>query len=255
LGESKEILRELTCGVLMNSLLTDTNIKGFINQVVCKLKELHSKYSNFKYSPDGIQDVILHCYYISNPFYKTLFRKILLDANLIDAQNWFFVGLNVYPGAMQKPFKMVQIANALLPPTIWKNGNSKQLEWIDYNTRDEDLLPPNSFYVQAYINDDHIRFILNKVIAVSSVNGAVQKSTFTIQEMSVELESILDSVCDIMWNHLMLPECQRDPDLLDHCDTHLTGEYSAANYYLFKCSIQEMTEKLVRISHGLPQPN
>ncbi|CAO3647040.1 unnamed protein product [Mucor fragilis] len=223
----------------------DTNIKGFIDQVVCKLKELHSKYSNLKYSPDGIQDVILYCHYISNPFYRTLFRKALLDANLTNAQNWFLPGLNIYPGAMRKPFKMVQIANALLPPTIWKNGSSNQLEWTDYNARDEDLLPPNSFYVQAYINDDHIRFILNKVIAVSSVNGALQKSTFTVQEMSVELESILDSVCDIMWNHLMLPECQRDPDLFDHCDTHLTGEYSAANYCFFKRSIQEMTDKLL----------
>ncbi|CAO3646956.1 unnamed protein product [Mucor fragilis] len=183
---------------------------------------------------------------IVTTFYRTLFRKILLDANLIDAQNEFFLGLNICFGAMQKPFKMVQIANALLPPTIWKNGNSKQLEWIDYNTRDEDLLPPNSFYVQAYINDDNIRFTLNKVIAVSSVNGAIQKSTFTIQEMSVELESILDSVCDTMWNQLMMPECQRNPDLLDHCDTHLTGEYSAVNYCFFKRSIQEMTEKLLQ---------
>jgi len=242
----------------MNDLLTDTNVKSFVNQVVCKVKKLYNKYSTSQSSPDGIQDVILHYRYSANTFWRELLRMALLDANLVDAQNKFICADFedcVCVGAMQKPFKMIQIANALLPPTIWKDGNSKQLEWTDYNTREEDLLPPNSFYVQAYVNDDHIRFILNKVIAVSSLDGTVQKSTFTIQETTVELGSIFDSVCDTMWNHLMMPECQRHPELFDHCDTHLAGEYSAADYHFFKCSIQEMTEKLVRMSHGLPQPN
>ncbi|CAO3646972.1 unnamed protein product [Mucor fragilis] len=246
LEEYKEVLRELTCGGLMNSLLTDTNIKSFIDQVVCKVKELYSKYSNWKYSPDGIQDVILHCHYYDNIFYETLFRMALLDANLGEAHNTFIYLQNVCSGAMQKPFKMIQIANALLPPTIWKDGNTKQLKWTDYNTHEEDLLPPNSFYVQAYINDDHIRFILNKVIAVSSLNGTVQKSTFTVQEISVEMESIFDSVCDTMWGHITIPGFQRYADLLDHCDTHVAGEYSAADYYFFKCSIQEKTQKLLQ---------
>ncbi|CAO3647044.1 unnamed protein product [Mucor fragilis] len=249
LEDVKDILKGQTCGAFMNNLLTDTNIKGIIDELICKVQEIFSKYSKSQNSPDGIQHVILHHRWGSNYFYEELFRVALLDANWIDPQNDFIHvsdGECICFGAMQKPFKMVQLANALLPPTIWKDGNCKQLEWKDNNTCEEDLLPPNSFYVQAYINDEHIRFVLNKVIAVSSVNGALQKSTFTVQEMSVELESILDSVCDIMWNHLMLPECQRDPDLFDHCDTHLAGEYSAANYYLFKCSIQEMTEKLLQ---------
>ncbi|CAO3647000.1 unnamed protein product [Mucor fragilis] len=245
-GKYKEIVKGLTCGVLMSDLLTDTNIKGIVDTLICKVKGLYNKYSRFQNSPDGIQDIVLYRHSTFYSSYETLFRKALLDANLISAHNEFIPEINICFGAMQKPFKMVQIANALLPPTIWKNGNSTQLKWTDYNAHEEDLLPPNSFYVQAYINDDHIRFILNKVIAVSSVNGAVQKSTFTIQEMSVELESIFDSVCDTMWNHLMMPECQRDPGLLDHCDTHLTGEYSAANYYFFKRSIQEMAEKLLQ---------
>ncbi|CAO3646984.1 unnamed protein product [Mucor fragilis] len=244
-SESKAILRRQTCGVLMNNLLGDTSIKGIVNTLICKVKGLFNKYSNVKNASDGIHDVILHCHSTTNAFYRTLFRTALLDANLVDAQKWFTPGINACSGAMQKPFKMIQIANALLPPIVWKDGNSKQLEWTDYNTREEDLLPPNSFYVQAYINDDRIRFILNKVIAVS-FNDAVQKSTFTVQEMSVELESIFDSVCDTMWNHLMMPECQRDPSLVDYCDTHLTGEYSAADYYFFKRSIQEMTEKLLQ---------
>ncbi|GAN05981.1 hypothetical protein MAM1_0107c05457 [Mucor ambiguus] len=195
-----------------------------------------------------------------------MFRSALLDANFIDPKNYFDSdtgGYNISLGVMQKPLKMIQIANALLPPIVWDEGASRQVELIDHSNQKEDLLPPNSFYVQAYVNDGYIRFILNKVIAVSLLNGAIQKSTFTIQEASVKLESTFDSVCDNMWNHLMSLECLTDINQHGHCDTHLKGEYSTADYCFFKCSITRIIEELLHgnfakcnqdidISHAIP---
>lgn len=231
---------------------------GFVDKLVCKAKGLFSKYSTTRNSPDGIQDVILHCNFQTNIFYMEIFQMALLNADFIDAQTDFICltqGRDICSGALKKPYKMFQIANALLPPTIWNEESKKQIELMEYDSNEGDLLPPNSFYVQAYISDDHIRFILNKVVTVSSTNDYIQKSTFTLQEVSVKLEGIFDSVCDNMWNHSIMPEYQRDPNLLNHCDTHSAGEYSAENYHVFKCLIKEMVNKLVRIGFKLPQPN
>ncbi|GAN05978.1 hypothetical protein MAM1_0107c05454 [Mucor ambiguus] len=154
--EFKEILRGLTCGAFIHELLTDTNIKGIIDQLLCEVKGIYSKYSDFQDSPDGIQDVILHCNTQTSYFCKETFRTALIDANFVDPENYFdsdTEGQHICYGAMQKPFKMIQIANALLPPIVWNEGASRQVELIDYNNQKEDLLPPNSFYVQAYVND------------------------------------------------------------------------------------------------------
>ncbi|KAK4513168.1 uncharacterized protein ATC70_012963 [Mucor velutinosus] len=246
---SKEILRGLTCGTFMNGLLTDASVKEFIDQLVCEVKGIHNKYSNFQSSPDGIQDVILHCHLETSIFYREIFQIALLDANFVDAQADFIGGTQGQDtcfSAMQKPIKMIQIANALLPPTVWNGESCEQVELVSYSSGEDDLLPPNSFYAQASINNNHIRFILNKVIAVSSANDTIQKSTFTVKEMSVKLEGIFGSVCDNMWNHLMMPECQGEITRHDRCDTHSAGEYSAANYRFFKCSIQKMTDELLQ---------
>ncbi|GAN01400.1 hypothetical protein MAM1_0007c00833 [Mucor ambiguus] len=263
--EFKEILRGLTCGAFMHELLTDANTKGVIDQLLCEVKGLYSKYSKFQSSPDGIQDVILHCNPRTSRICTIMFRSALLDANFIDPENEFICirRHEICYGAMQKPLKMIQIANALLPPIVWNEGTSRQVELMDYSNQKEDLLPPNSFYVQAYVNDGSIHFILNKVVVVSLVNGAMQKSTFTVQEASVKLESTFDSVCDNMWNHLMSLECLTDIDQHGHCDTHLRGEYSTSDYHFFKCSIKRMTEELLHgnfakrnqdidISHAIP---
>ncbi|KAF1800253.1 CigB protein [Mucor lusitanicus] len=228
---AREILGDLTCGTFLGELLTDAD------------------YSTTRNSPDGIQDVILHCNFQTNIFYMEIFQMALLNADFIDAQTDFICltqGRDICSGALKKPYKMFQIANALLPPTIWNEESKKQIELMEYDSNEGDLLPPNSFYVQAYISDDHIRFILNKVVTVSSTNDYIQKSTFTLQEVSVKLEGIFDSVCDNMWNHSIMPEYQRDPNLLNHCDTHSAGEYSAENYHVFKCLIKEMVNKLLQ---------
>ncbi|GAN05975.1 hypothetical protein MAM1_0107c05451 [Mucor ambiguus] len=222
--EFKEILRGLTCGAFMRKLLTVTNTKRVVDQLLCEVKGLYGKYRKFQNSPDGIQDVILHSTTQISHFYKEMLQSALLDANLIDPENKFIYidGQEICHGAMQKPLKMIQIANALLPPIVWTEGTSRQVELIDYNNQKEDLLPPNSFYVQAY-------------------------SIFTVQEVSVKLESTFDSVCDTMWNHLMALGFLTDIDQHGHCDTHLTGEYSTADYHFFKCSMTRMAEELL---HG-----
>ncbi|KAG1082777.1 hypothetical protein G6F42_022452 [Rhizopus arrhizus] len=226
--EFKGVLKGLTCGTFMDEILTDANIREFTDQVVCEVKELFNKYSTLKSSPDGIQDVILYSSTLSNMFYRELFRVALLDASLIGDKSNFFYNLSeqhICFGAMRKPYKMIQVANALSPPTIWNVENNEQADLMNYNCG-KDLLPPNSFYVQAYINDHQVSFLLNKVVAVSSFKGHVQKSTFTVQEKFVKLESIFDSVCDNMWNHLMTPQYQREFGLHDYCDTHLAGDYT-----------------------------
>jgi hypothetical protein len=81
-----------------------------------------------------------------------MFYKALLDAEFVGPKHYFMYeteGQDICLGAMQKPFKMIQIANALLPPIVWNEGTSRQVELMDYNNRQQDLLPPNSFYVQA----------------------------------------------------------------------------------------------------------
>lgn len=240
----------------MDGLLTDASVKEFIDQLVCEVKGIHNKYSNVQSSPDGIQDVILHCHSKANGFYREVFRVALLGANFVDAQADFISNTeesrDISFGAMQKPIKMIQIANALLPPTVWNGESCEQVELVSYSSGEDDLLPPNSFYAQASINNNHIRFILNKVIAVSSANDTIQKSTFTVKEMSVKLEGIFGSVCDNMWNHLMMPECQGEITRHARCDTHSAGEYSAANYRFFKCSIQKMTDELVCFFYQTP---
>ncbi|KAL7320818.1 hypothetical protein PS15m_000668 [Mucor circinelloides] len=248
LEEFKGVLKGLTCGTFIDEIMADANIREFIDQVVCEIKELFSKYSTQKSSPDGIQDVILYSSTLGNMFYRELFRVALLDASLIDDKSEFFYNLSenhICFGAMRKPYKMIQVANALSPPTIWDEESNEQVDLMNYNCG-KDLLPPNSFYVQAYINDHQVSFLLNKVVAVSSLKGHVQKSTFTIQQKSVKLESIFDSVCDNMWNHIMSLQYQRELGLHDYCDTHLAGEYSRANYQFFKCSIRRMTNELLQ---------
>lgn len=173
-------------------------------------------------------------------FYQKILKEVFDRANHIinDADNYkadvyTFKGDKVCEGAMRKPYTMVQIANALLPPNILDETSSgkssfdfesvTELMLADKKAKGQniDLLPSNSFYVQAQIYDDCINFILNKVIAVSLCDGAVQKSTFTIQQRKHNIENIFDSICDDVWAHLqMICYDLDDTSMFQSCCVH-----------------------------------
>ena len=240
-----EVLEGWDCSTLIQKILNDPDIEQLIRKVVDTFKNILGKYNQVKNSPDGIHAIIL-CddIYTHKQFYQNLFRDALLNAKIIDAKSKFNgVRIEMYlsNAAMQKPYKMIQIANALAPPDIWNKDNlSLDPNLIKHGWRENDLLLPNSFYVQAYVDENHINFILNKVVAVSSIDNAVQKSTFTIEERSINVESITDTICNIMWNRfqaLDFEDCSHR-FFRNYCDEHGVGEFNAENYFNFKANLK-----------------
>ncbi|OAC97584.1 hypothetical protein MUCCIDRAFT_86916 [Mucor lusitanicus CBS 277.49] len=100
--------------------------------------------------------------------------------------------------AMQQPYKMIQIANAILPPVI--AGKEEQTNpAFRPRTHANSLIAPNSFYVQANVTDTQIYFILNKVIEVPPPETGIALST--VQERSIETEDIAEAASLLLWNY------------------------------------------------------
>lgn len=240
----QEFLKGWTCGTFMAEILNDTDIKKSMHEALGSVKCLLSKYSTVKSSPEGIQDIILYtgndyC----NLFYKNLVRDVLLQANVIDDENEFidiFDEMKLCEGAMQRPYKMIQIANALSPPVIWNENNVEDFKLVEINRDKTDLLPPNSFYLQVGICENHVKYIMNKVIAVSSTNNIVQKSTFTVQEETISVEDMYNSTCNFMWNHFQNLDLASGEKLSNECCVaHSYEALSASNYYCFCESLKK----------------
>jgi len=191
----RDFLNGWTCGAFIDELLNDADIKLLIQQSLDSFKRILEKYSLVKNSPESIQDIILYAdCENSNVFLKSLVRDILLKEGIIDQENDFMDTCNdmrLCEGAMQKPCKMIQIANALLPPMIQNDDDQVVFEPKQYRRQETNILPSNSFYLQARMHQHSINFILNKVVTVSVVDNIEQKSTFTVTRFSYKMSVIL----------------------------------------------------------------
>ena len=251
--EYMKVLEGWTCDAFIQEILNDTDIEQLLHKVVDPFKRILGKYGQVKNSPDGVQDIILCAGTFSLQSFQSLVLDVLLNAKITDAKSKYIEISDdtiLSQCAMQKPYKMIQIANALSPPDIlYKDNLSLYPNLIEHGWLGNDLLQPNSFYVQAYIYENNINFILNKVVAVSSIEGAVQKSTFTIQERGINVENITDTTCDIMWNHFQTLDCE-DYDnrfFSNCCDEHGVGEFNAENYFNFKANLKILMNNWVSI--------
>ncbi|KAL9537980.1 hypothetical protein MBANPS3_011296 [Mucor bainieri] len=136
---------------------------------------------------------------------------------------------------------MIQIANTLLPPVIVNNGNQHDAVF-QASERIENLIAPNSFYVQANVTETQISFILNKVIEVPSSEAGID--LFTVQERSVEIEDIAEASSCLLWNHyqLMLDMDEQQHTLFKRCQDHDTMVLSSSQCEEFSRNARMLIE-------------
>ncbi|OAD04964.1 hypothetical protein MUCCIDRAFT_80058 [Mucor lusitanicus CBS 277.49] len=176
---------------------------------------------------DSIRNVFLYLSQVNDDaitFFQDTIKRFLFYANFFGPSPNIFTGTHtnfgeeVFQGAMMMPYTMIQIANTLLPPQITTRDTNLSshadsrlvLELLQKSKqcKNTDLLPPNSFYVQAHIYDNCVHFILNKVIEVTT-NGGLQKAAFTAtKEHIIKIDTMLDLAYESVWNHLQTVEEQ-----------------------------------------------
>ncbi|KAL7334848.1 hypothetical protein PS15p_200417 [Mucor circinelloides] len=241
-----DFLNGWTCRAFIDELLNDADIKLLIQQSLDSFQRILEKYSLLKNSPEGIQDIILYAdCENSNVFLKSLVRDMLLKEGIIDQENDFMDTCNdmrLCEGAMQKPCKMIQIANALLPPMIRNKGDRVVFEPKQYSRQETNILPSNSFYLQAHMHQHSINFILNKVVTASVVDNIEQKSTFTVQEETIPTADLLYSACDLIWEHYQGLDSRIEGGLWGCCDAHTQDMLSINHYCLFKTNLKRLME-------------
>lgn len=202
-------LKSWTCGQLIAALMEDVNVKHYFGQVSSFFQEALDKYGAVKGSPDGIQHYLFYSCH-SNLYHEAskgqdytdyIMRALLQEDIIQPGKDLSDVNLSSNARfAMQHPYKMVQIANAFLPPVVVGDKRQNSFTFQTGGKRTDSLLiAPNSFYVQASFTETQIKFILNKVIEVPSSKNAV--GLFTIQERSVEMEDMVETVSHTLWNH------------------------------------------------------
>lgn len=240
-GFVHDCLKGWTCGTFINEILNYTDINLFLQQGVQSFRNILEKYSPIKNSPEGIQDIILYAdCECSNPFHRNLIRDLLLKEDIIDQENDFMDicnNLRLCEGAMQRPCKMIQIANAFLPPMIWNEDVQSEFEPKQHIRQEADILPPNSFYLQCYIHQHYINFILNKVVTVSFLDDTEQKSTFTVQEEIINMRDLLESACDLIWEHYQELDTHNGEGLIKYCEAHTHDMISISHYCHFKTNL------------------
>ncbi|GAN04002.1 hypothetical protein MAM1_0053d03458 [Mucor ambiguus] len=240
----RDRLNGWTCGTFINEVFNDADIKLFLQQIIQTCQSILEKYGPIKNSPEGIQDIILYAdCKSSNPFHRDLVRDILLKKDIIEQENDFMDvcnDLRLCEGAIQRPCKMIQIANALLPPIIWNDDAQHETEPKLHIRQELDIIPSNSFYLQCYIHQHYINFILNKVVTVSVVDDIERKSTFTVQEDTINTRDLLDLACDLIWEHYQELDLHHGGDIFTYCDAHTHDLLSISHYCIFKSNLSRL---------------
>ncbi|KAI8645265.1 hypothetical protein BD408DRAFT_83617 [Parasitella parasitica] len=232
---AKRLLKEWTWSDIITKILKNADIQEF-SLLADACRNIHVDYNLTKDSPEGIQSVIM-LGWSSSVFQKYIFQHFdnTVSCSIPTTNPNLYIRDELESclcvGAMQKPYKMIQIANALLPPSIW-NGNSVVNIDLPVKDKELDLIPPNSFYLQAYIHEDCIDFILNKAVAVSLVGEVAQKSSFTVQEKAVSIDSLGDSVCNKLWDYL------ETMDFKECKEKYCSGRLSMENYQCFRANLR-----------------
>ncbi|KAL9543779.1 hypothetical protein MBANPS3_007952 [Mucor bainieri] len=249
--EFKEYLSNLTCGRLFTEIWDDINVRQFLEQVGDSIKFMLDQYDTVEGSPDGIRDVILHkC----NPRIKNvsctviedaLTERVLKDADILQWRNAFIDTprvADVCASAMLKPIKMIQVANAVLPPIIMdQRDNDDASSSSRLCISSNELIAPNTYYAQVLINKQHIDFILNKVVKVAStLENPIQM--FTALEKRIEMADILETTLGNMWDHYRsLDLGTPQAGMLKRCSqNHGELELSLRNYRVFRSNLKKM---------------
>lgn len=228
-------LKTWSCGQFTTAIFENANVKRYSKQVCEFFREALVKNGAIRDSPDGIQHIFLYSHAHKSDG-RHYIKQALVDGNIIKPGNEF-IEINPYLDelaqyAMQRSYKMIQVANAMLPPVI-VNEKMQDDSVFQMDKSSSKLIRPNTFYVQASITEKQINFILNKVITTSSSEDVVK--LFTIQERSVTIEDIAETASHMLWDHYQsLNDMREHQGLLTHaCQEHNSIALSSNQYKQF----------------------
>lgn len=242
-------LSNLKCHQLMKEISLNANVQEYTGEIADFMRNFCEEYGTLSHSPDGIQDIVLYYGEDLRLYYCFYISQALIQAKLVKPENRFIKNVQIstllQDAAVQKPIKMFEIANAILPPVLLDDENIDNGTCNKIQRDGNSLLPLNSFYVQVTISEQQIDFILNKVVKEPSSKNTAQ--LFTIQQREIRSDSIMDVASDNMWNHYQLLESEGHLGLLSNCcQKHDTIELAARHYKCFNSDIKKLIEAWVR---------
>ncbi|KAK4521203.1 uncharacterized protein ATC70_013148 [Mucor velutinosus] len=226
--------KEYPTKYFLMDLAQEANTQQYTNRLCDFLHESLKNIGSIKDAPDGVRKIILDSGHLKS-HHRYYIKMALLQAKLIRPED-AFTAVNIENGALPRSLKMVQVANALLPPLIQDEEESNEIAFNDGQDNDSTLLPLNSFYVQANIGERQIDFILNKVVKASLCKDPVK--LFTAQERTVEMDDILVVASEIMWGHYQQLESESHLDsLITCCAKHENITLSLSHYKCFTANL------------------
>ncbi|CEP12892.1 hypothetical protein [Parasitella parasitica] len=239
-----------TCGSFVEKLVNDPQIKQFLQEFNSWFKSFLGSYSPVKNSPEGVQGIIM-CFdrkYSNSSLHTSLVENAILNADLIDIEKTYINEFGEYKhaeNAMQTLHKIMQIANTLSSPIIYNNEGDLNTNLIGNPQDSKDFFPPNSFYLQCHIDNDRIKFTLNKVIAVRLLNNVALKSTLTVRKNIILIEEIVSTISNNIWSHLQtLGMKDYECGLLKSCcDAHNDELFSRGSYHHFTTNLKTLMFK------------
>ncbi|KAL9548798.1 hypothetical protein MBANPS3_005517, partial [Mucor bainieri] len=234
--------KKWTYGQLIAAIYEDVDVNDYFKQVVNLFKKALSGEGTIRDSPDGIQHILLYSRDIVLLNDSYCIQNALLEANIIQSGSEFlsFTLNRNAEFAMQQSYKMIQIANAMLPPVIIGNEEQNDCSRLQTCKPLNNLIAPNSFYVQANVTETQISFILNKVIEVPSSETGID--LFTVQERSVEIEDVAEASSYLLWNHYqsILDIDEQQHELFERCEDHDTMMLSSSQYEKFSKNARKL---------------
>ncbi|KAG1121569.1 hypothetical protein G6F42_012303 [Rhizopus arrhizus] len=233
-------LSSLSYHQFMKIISLDTSVQQYAKQIVDFIQSFLDEYDLISNSPDGIHDIILRDNYLPD-YYRYFIKESFLQAKLVRPETNFITIPDIgHLGefAIQKPLKMIQIAYAILPPVIL---NEEKFDNMAFDTMQDNsnFLPMNSYYVQVNIEEQQIKYILNKVIKTPSSKNAAQ--LFTVQEREISINGLASSASDEMWNHYQRLESEGHLGaLIDWCHKHEAILLSTRHYECFSANMKKI---------------
>ncbi|KAF1797752.1 hypothetical protein FB192DRAFT_1395956 [Mucor lusitanicus] len=243
---------------LIVTIFKEANVKQYFEQVCNFYKKATNTHDVARDAPDGIQHILLYNSYLfrilgdfSNQDFGDWIIDALIEENIIQPGNEFLDALPFSAeGAFQQPYKIMQIASAILPPVV-VNDEDQNKPTVPAHEHKDSLITPNSFYVQANVAETQIDFILNKEVS-SSANAA---ELFTVQERSIAVEDVVTSITHLLWNHYqsMLDLQEQQHCLFKRCQDHETMPLLSSNYVEFKRNAEKVIDCWFATNDAFPR--
>ncbi|KAL9546275.1 hypothetical protein PS6_007744 [Mucor atramentarius] len=234
-------LSSLSYHQFMKIISLDTSVQQYAKQIVDFIQSFLDEYDLISNSPDGIHDIILRDNYLPD-YYRYFIKESFLQAKLVRPETNFITIPDIgHLGefAIQKPLKMIQIANVILPPVILGEEDSNSVASDRIQEDNSSFLPMNSYYIQVNIEEQQIKYILNKVIKTPSSKNAAQ--LFTVQEREISINGLASSASDEMWNHYQRLESEGHlGGLIDWCHKHEAILLSTRHYECFSTNMKKI---------------